>query len=388
MKSRPWTLSGSLAAGSSLLLAGCVTNHPVAARSPLAAPLPTTFSAGTTSLVLLPMGHLSSRLNTFWQVFRQKSPVTPWRLDTPPGAADNGGLVRASFSSGDPPSGKVVLGFLASKLLSFSPLVSSSDARGSWNGQAVLPRALTPVPSSLVVTSSADYALVGKHGREILRASQLGGSWQPFLSRDELAQSPGGKACGVKALTSLSAAPGGLLVGASCSHGGTSPLFIYSASVFRVVKSAAGAGQSVLGAYQTMSAEVVLLAGYVKRHQQLVALVTKGSGFVTSSPLSLSANERLEWAGADKAALYVLTASGRVASPRRERLLELAPGGSGWQLVSDLPVGTMAVGFSKGGQPEAFVVHDSRLSILRFDHISGWRKLETLNVPILYNSSG
>ena len=67
---------------------------------------------------------------------------THWSLVTPPGVADNGGLVESASA------GAVVVGVVPSGLLRFSPLAQSAHSGGSW-APAFLPGALAPLPDAL-----------------------------------------------------------------------------------------------------------------------------------------------------------------------------------------------------------------------------------------------
>jgi hypothetical protein len=124
-----------------LALLGCGLAA-TAAQAAVDAPLVSAVSTSTDSWVTLPMGDLSDPSTTFWELFHAASGSSHWSLVTPPGVADNGGLVQSSSA------GAALVGVLPSDLLRFSPLAQSADGGGSWV-PAFLPGALAPVPDAL-----------------------------------------------------------------------------------------------------------------------------------------------------------------------------------------------------------------------------------------------
>jgi len=76
--------------------------------------------AGTWAVIK--MGHLDQLANTFWQLLVLRQGDTRWSLVTPPGYADNDGLVYG-FVKGE----SLVAGFEANHLIRFSPLAIASD---------------------------------------------------------------------------------------------------------------------------------------------------------------------------------------------------------------------------------------------------------------------
>ena len=98
-------------------------------------PMVSAVSTSTDSWVTLPMGDLSDPSNTFWELFHTVPGASHWSLVTPPGVADNGGLIESASA------GTAVVGVLPSQLLRFSPLAQSADGGTSWV-PAFLPGAL------------------------------------------------------------------------------------------------------------------------------------------------------------------------------------------------------------------------------------------------------
>ncbi len=62
-----------------------------------------------------------------WQVFVRQSASPAWRLVTPPGVADNGGLVAAGTGRA------LTVAVRPSQNLTFSPLAVSTDGGARWS---------------------------------------------------------------------------------------------------------------------------------------------------------------------------------------------------------------------------------------------------------------
>ena len=71
-------------------------------------------------------GRPGRRRTSFWQLFVRPATASRWSLVTPPGVADNGGLVAAGGGT------SLVVGFRPSQNLVFSPLATSTDAGRNW----------------------------------------------------------------------------------------------------------------------------------------------------------------------------------------------------------------------------------------------------------------
>ena len=80
-------------------------------------PLPTAMTTDTGTWAVVPMGHLGDLLNTFWQAFYRPDGGSRWALVTPPGVADNGGLVAHGEGASS-----LTIGFQPSQNLRISPL--------------------------------------------------------------------------------------------------------------------------------------------------------------------------------------------------------------------------------------------------------------------------
>ena len=177
---------------------------------------------------VIKMGHLDQFANTFWQLLVLHRGDTRWSLVTPPGFADNGGLVANSVDGKS-----LVTGFQANQLDHFSPLAVTSDGGRSW-APGLLAQGLASVPDALAVSTSGEIlALVGGGAPSVLTSSGDLSQWQPLVSEKSLATSAAGQTCAVTRMTAVGFAPGGQpIVGASCSKPGSVGLFEYTNGVW------------------------------------------------------------------------------------------------------------------------------------------------------------
>ena len=94
------------------------------------------------------MGGSAAQENNFWQMFYRQA--STWRLATPAGVADNGGLVVAGT-----PAGPLLTGFLPSQDLTFSPLATSTNSGASWSAAGPVDPGLADVPDALAAGPAA-----------------------------------------------------------------------------------------------------------------------------------------------------------------------------------------------------------------------------------------
>jgi len=135
---------------------GWVTPGAPAVTIPLSTSLVT--AQGTWAIAV--MGGSAASENNFWQLFVRPTGADRWSEVTPPGVADNGGLVAA----GTPAS--LVIGFRPSQDLAFSPLATSTDTGKVWT-PGLLDSDLANDPGAIAVDPSGQaLALLqdGTHG--------------------------------------------------------------------------------------------------------------------------------------------------------------------------------------------------------------------------------
>ncbi|HVC25049.1 MAG TPA: hypothetical protein VND23_04770 [Acidimicrobiales bacterium] len=335
------------------------------------------------------MGHLGDTSNTFWQLLSLASATARWRLVTPPGVADNGGLVSAA-ADGAP----FVAGIEASQDLAFSPLASTSSHGRRWS-PGLVPGRLATVPDALAITRASDvFALLESHGGTVLRgrATDLE-RWSTIVTARALASSAAGRACGIVRITAVGATTSGdVALGAACTRPGVVGIFTEEGTRWRLV------GGRVGGVLAHATTEVVRLTASSGSPVALVVATTRagtalvggwpravGPGWTTSSALDVGAGEHL-------VSTAVAASGGVVVTLERgaARIVELlgAPRRA-WTRLPDAPAGTASVAYAGGGRYDAFVVDGSTLVDYVLDGgASSWRRAEEITAPIQYGSSG
>jgi hypothetical protein len=337
------------------------------------------------------MGHLDDPANTFWQLFLRPVGSALWSLRTPPGVADNGGLVAAI-----PPTGPVTAGFLPSADLTFSPIARSTDDGRSWSPGA-LPAALVGVPDALTASASGRVlALVREDGQTVLSSPAGSSTWNRLVSTGTVAgEDP---ACRVSAISAVAfdgdSQP---LLGLTCAAAGH--IGIVTTSVHRLRGNASGwhdvgpvltagrAGTATVARLESTPGGAAGLAVVQSSSgSSLVAFWTVGAldGWVESRPTTVPAGWTLEstMVGDGQRGVTVLLASGI-----RRRIEQVAGGGSAWTTLPSAPAGTDAVA-TVGDETDAFVPSGSRLAVWAWSPTSPtWSRTAVITVPIQYGSS-
>lgn len=154
----------------------------------------------------------------FWQLLAEDQATGTWRVVTPPGVADNAGLVVTRATDGT-----ITTGFVPSDLLKFSPLAMSTDGGAHW-AQALLPAGLAPEADGLAALPDGRLLAVTTAGVEESAAGAK--SWTPLVTLRTLASTPAGRRCGLTSLTGTTGLPGGsVLIAGDCSRPGQLGLF-------------------------------------------------------------------------------------------------------------------------------------------------------------------
>ncbi len=353
-------------------------------------PLDTTLATSFGEVAVVAMGMLSNPHNTFWQVLSRPSATAQWRVVTPPGVADNGGVVVSSPAG----SAGLLAGFEPSQALDFSPIALSVDQGRSWS-PGLVQGGLMAVPDALATGSgsgSGSVALVRNGGGEVLRGTGTSSIGSKVASTAAIAASAAGKACDIGTLTAVALdESGATLVGASCTTPGVVGIFGLSGGTWRLV------APRLTGAVGAASTKVVRLveAGGVAN-----GLVASGDGSVTSligvarstggvwsrSPaLSVGPRDRIASTGVESGGGFVVL----VQRPDRSLVLELETGPGGpWQATTAPPRGTAAVVVGTGGVVDALAVASTRFTDWRLDtSTASWTKIGTVTVPIAFGSS-
>ena len=359
--------------------------------APLLVPLASSFSTPDGTWVDVPMGRVGQLVNTFWQTFVLRPSSSRWTLVTPPGVADNGGLVSTSSSNG-----RVLAGFEASQLLGYSPLAETADAGRSWSA-GLVPARLAATPDALALSSQGGMlALLGSDGGSVLSSTGNPSVWHTLVRATALRRSPAGRNCGLLRLGAVAFAPDGSpLVGATCDGGGRAGVFARVGASWVLEPLRLPGGRSSVGETLRLSSSggptsaLVELDG-VRRVALVGAWPLAAGSWSASRPLALPARTRLVASGTlGSGAVFVLLAT--VSSLRLETT-GLPRAGAAWQELPAPPPGTAAAAFSGAAgatRVDAFVAHGSTLTDDVLDLRSRrWVRSQTIEVPITYGSSG
>lgn len=353
----------------------------------LVAPLSGSISTASVSAAVVQMGRNDGHHDLFWQLFTERSGSGRWRLATPPGVADNGGLVV----SGAAPA-SVLVGFGASAGLTFSPMALSDDAGANWSPGGLPDRVVT-VPSAVALGGSdRAAALVAGTTTEVLGRHGSLTNWSTVTSTRSLASVAAAKSCGVGAIHAVDLDPNGrILLGTSCARPGVVGLFTQSGSGWRlanlpVPRAATQEAFTVLRIGTVGSTVGGLLAGISRNGVDLYAAwgAVSSEAWAISRPLAIGTGAQIVASGdGPNASQFVIVRTG--ASQRAE--VVTAPG-SRWQSTSELPTGTATIAIEPNGVIDALVVADTTLTVLKHQGGgTGWSKTETVNVPIVFGSS-
>lgn len=358
------------------------------AAAQLTAPLAATVSGSEQAWAVVAMGDLGDPLDTFWQVFsRPAGGGGSWSLVTPPGVADNGGVVVASIGAG------ATVGFEPSQDLRFSPVATSADGGSTWS-PSLLPSGLVDTPGALAASGAGTAALLrsgSRGGTSVVFAAPGESTWRTLATTDRLGAA--GRACGVGAVTAVSFdGSGHLLVGTTCGRGGTVGIFAGGAPSSPTWRLAGpvlagawrGADTSVLRLVEDPSGLTGLVAAErgSERSVFVVHQSVVGGSWSVSVPFLLAPSDAVASSGfgADSVVVLVDTGTGRT-------LESVADVGGGWDLLPPPPAGTAAVAVL-GGEIDALAVHTTRMVAWRLEPgATAWQDVQSVDVPIQFGSS-
>jgi len=328
------------------------------------------------------MGGRSAQHNNFWQLFIRPAGSTRWKLVTPPGTADNGGLVLASAG----PS--LIAAFRPSQNLTFTPLTQTRTGGQAWSSLSPVTAALAGAPDPLAMDPASGRLLALLASGAAVQAAPGYSRWAALTSQRALAVTAPGRRCGLRALTAATFTPSGTpLLGGSCAHPGTAGIFADAHGTWQATGPAipvalARQDIAVLRLTQTPRQTVALLAaGYGHAARLLAAWSTdSGSHWTLSPPLPLNGAAVTSTSfGAAGAAAVVLTGN------RGETITST---GSQWRTMPALPPGTVTLAVGPG-EISALAVHRASLTIWQSSPGGAtWSKAQVINVPIQFGSSG
>jgi hypothetical protein len=374
--------AGLVAAGT-LLAAGCGSQAPPATTSSLARPAATTLNtslatqAGTWAVIV--MGGSAAQHNNFWQLFTRPAGSTAWKLVTPPGTADNGGLVLAADGTQS-----LITAFRPSQDLTYTPLIETGNGGRAWSSLSPLDAALASTPSSLAVQpSSAQLAALTTGGTAEMAAAGYT-TWKILTSTRELARAPAGQRCRPSALTAiLFTATATPVLGAACAQPGTAGIFAgpggtWQAAGPSVPASLARQDVTVLRLNQTASG----IAALLQAGSHLLAAWSADNG----SHWTLSPSLQLGDAGPPSSASFGPDGTAGIVLPGN-RGQTITPGGQ-WHQLPALPPGTAELTPGTGGSTTALAVYGATLTVWQLSPgPMHWVKAQVIRVPIQFGSS-
>ena len=383
---RPNVLTVAVAAA--MLAAGCGTAVPPAPQQAARAGSPAlslntavVTTAGTWAVAV--MGGPAAQHNNFWQLFIRPAGRTQWKLVTPPGTADNGGLVLAGAGPA------LIAAFRPSQYLRFTPLTHTTDGGQAWSSLDPLDAALANVPDALAAGPASGRLLALLASGTATQSAPGDTTWKTLTSQRALAATPAGRRCAPRELTAASFTPSGIpLVGGSCARPGTAGIFADANGTWQA------AGPAVPGALARQDIAVLRL---IQTAKQTVALLAAGTGPAASLLTAWSAGNGGRWALSPPLPLRgaALTSASFgpggtaavILSGRRGETITSA--GSQWQPLPALPPGNVTLAPGPGGAVTALAVHRATLTVWQASPgAATWTRVQTISVPIQFGSSG
>ena len=167
---------------------------------------------------------------TFWEVFARPAKSADWKLVTPSGVADNGGLVLAADGN------TVTAAVRPSQDLEFTPLATTTNGGGSWTTPAPVQAAIANTAGAFAASGN-DLAALLSDGA-IDTSADDGASWTTLTKPGSTGSTAAGKQCGTVKVTTVSfdIRTAGLMAGGTCGTTGTTEVFS--------IPPAAGGGRS------------------------------------------------------------------------------------------------------------------------------------------------
>jgi hypothetical protein len=369
-----------------ILAAGCASapasTAPATQAAPASPALNTSLDTNAGTWAAVVMGGSAAQYNNFWQLFIRPAGSTRWKLVTPPGTADNGGLVLAD-SGGQ----ALVTGFRPSQDLTYTPLIQTSNAGQAWSALNPLDAALASAPDALAVKPGSDEMLALLNGGGAEEAASSNATWSTLASPASLAATPAGHGCGLQALTAATFTPAGVpMLAGPCTRPGIAGIFTPGNGTWQA------AGPTIPAA---LAGQDVSVSRLTRTAQGVTALLTAGTGPHASLLAAWSADGR-HWTLSPSLPLHgdALTSASFgpdgtaaiITSAHRGQIITGA--GSAWRPLPVLPPGTATLAPGPGGSADALAVHGGTLTIWQLaPGGSTWAKIQVINVPIPYGSS-
>ena len=382
--------SAAAALASAALIAGCGSTAPVAPAPAAQAPpagapfLATTLVTAAGTWAIAVMGGSVATHDNFWQLFARPVGSRSWKLVTPPGTADNGGLVLASAGR------SLIAGFRPSQYLTYTPLTATADGGQAWSSTGPLDGALADVPDALAAAPATGNLLALLTDGTAAEAAPSGyASWATLASLRFLAATPPGRRCGLQDLTAAAFSPSGQpLLGGTCRHPGALGIFTQTGGTWQAAgpslpSALADQAMRVLRLTGTANGTVALLAAGTSPADRLLAAWSSGSGsqWMLSPPFPLNGARWVSASfGPDGAVAVVLNGNRGEA---------LADSKASWRALPPLPPGTATLAPGPEAGLDALAVHRTVLTVWHLAPRSAvWAKMQTINVHVQFGSSG
>ena len=354
---------------------GAAAPPAAAAAAAGAAPLATSMTAtGGGTWAIVAVGGSAADENLFWELFTRPAGSTQWALDTPPGVADNGGLVAAGSGSA------LTVAFRPSQNLTFSPLASTSDGGKTW-GTGLIDGPVAAVPDALAAEGGSMLALLDDG--TVNQVGAAGGNWTKLAAPGAIAASAAGRWCQVTDLTAVAyTASGTPLAAASCARPGTVGIFALTSGTWQAAGPAVTGGGEVrvLRLTGTTAGDTTLLAdGTGSATSLLAAWTSGGTSWTTSSPLPAGSRQVVADGTGPGGSVWVLLAGGRAAT--------IAGPGAAWRQLPAPPRGTAALAAGPDGTTDALAVAGGTLTVYQLTPAGTWHSAQVIKVPIQYGSS-
>ena len=381
MSTRPAAIALTVAA---VLATGCGSGCP-AGDSPArwapragAAFLATSLhtAAGTWAVVV--MGGSAAVHNNFWQLFVRPVGSARWKLVTPPGVADNGGLVITHAG------GRLLItGVRPSQGLTYTPLSQTGDSGQSWSSAGPLDAALANTPDALAVAPASRQLLALTTSGISQTAAPSYTRWHILTSRRALAATPAGRRCRLRAVTAAAFTAAGLpVLAGACAQPGVAGIFAPRGRTWKPAGPTLSGRQRIAVLRLTATGHglaALLQAGTGQAATLLAAWSASAARWTISPPLQLRGAAPVSASlGPGRTAAVIL--------PGRQG--ETITAGGQWRHLPQLPPGTATLTPGPGGQPEALAVHRTRLTVWQpaAGH-TGWAQIQVISVPIQFGSS-
>ena len=381
--------AAAVAVAAAALIAGCGGSAPAAPGPAAEAPpggapfLATSLVTPSGTWAVAVMGGSVASHNNFWQLFVRPAGSSSWKLVTPPGTADNGGLVLGGAGQ------SLITGFRPSQYLTYTPLTATSDGGQVWASTGPLDGTLANDPDALAAAPRTGHllALLADGTAEVAAPGYT--DWKALATQRAVAATPAGRTCGLQALTAVAYTPTGVpLLAGTCSRPGATGIFADSGGTWQAT------GPAIPSALARQHITVLRLT---QTESQIVVLLAAGSGHAASLLAAWSADNGRHWAlspalalgGAALASASFGTGGTAAVLTSGGRAEVIAGAGGRWDALPALPAGTATLAPGTGGQTDVLAVHRGTLTTWQLSPGgAAWTKTQTINVPIQYGSSG